>query len=57
LLGKEVRYSGDDMDAFEVQMRKRAPSWSAFDIRMMFQGSQLIQLLMASVPKTPGHAG
>jgi uncharacterized protein YbjT (DUF2867 family) len=38
LLGKEVRYSGDDMDAFEVQMRKRAPSWSAFDIRMMFQG-------------------
>jgi uncharacterized protein YbjT (DUF2867 family) len=38
LLGKEIRYSGDDMDAFEVQMRKRAPSWSAFDIRMMFQG-------------------
>jgi hypothetical protein len=26
------------MDAFEEQMRKRAPSWSAFDIRMMFQG-------------------
>src|ERR1700723_3263623 len=38
LLGKEVRYSGDDMDAFEEQMRKRAPSWSSFDIRMMFQG-------------------
>ena len=38
LLGKEVRYSGDDMDAFEVQMRERAPAWSAFDIRMMFQG-------------------
>ena len=38
LLGKEVRYSGDDMDAFEEQMRKQAPSWSAFDIRMMFQG-------------------
>ena len=38
LLGKEVRYSGDNMDAFEEQMRKRAPSWSAFDIRMMFQG-------------------
>src|SRR6202048_4268905 len=30
LLGKEIRYSGDDMDAFEEQMRKRAPSWSAF---------------------------
>src|ERR1039457_5308594 len=38
LLGREIRYSGDDMDAFEEQMRKRAPSWSAFDIRMMFQG-------------------
>jgi uncharacterized protein YbjT (DUF2867 family) len=38
LLGKEIRYAGNDMDAFEEQMRKRAPSWSAFDIRMMFQG-------------------
>jgi uncharacterized protein YbjT (DUF2867 family) len=38
LLGKEIRYAGDDMDAFEEQMRKRAPSWSAFDIRMMFEG-------------------
>jgi|ERR1035441_6247497 uncharacterized protein YbjT (DUF2867 family) len=38
LLGKDIRYSGDDMDVFEEQMRKRAPSWSAFDIRMMFQG-------------------
>jgi uncharacterized protein YbjT (DUF2867 family) len=38
LLGKEIRYSGDDMDAFEEQMREKAPSWSAFDIRMMFQG-------------------
>jgi uncharacterized protein YbjT (DUF2867 family) len=38
LLGKEIRYAGNEMDAFEEQMRKRAPSWSAFDIRMMFQG-------------------
>jgi uncharacterized protein YbjT (DUF2867 family) len=38
LLGKEIRYAGHDMDAFEEQTRKRAPSWSAFDIRMMFQG-------------------
>ncbi len=38
LLGREVRYPGEDMDAFEQQMRQRAPSWSAFDIRMMFQG-------------------
>jgi uncharacterized protein YbjT (DUF2867 family) len=38
LLGKTIRYTGEDMDAFEEQMRKKAPSWSAFDIRMMFQG-------------------
>ncbi|MGB2627665.1 MAG: NmrA family NAD(P)-binding protein [Candidatus Acidiferrum sp.] len=38
LLGKEIRYTGHDMNAFEEQMRKSAPSWSAFDIRMMFQG-------------------
>jgi uncharacterized protein YbjT (DUF2867 family) len=38
LLGKEIRYAGDNMDAFEEQMRNRAPSWSAFDIRMMFEG-------------------
>jgi hypothetical protein len=38
LLGKEIRYAGHDMDAFEEQMRKRAPSWSAFDVRMMFEG-------------------
>jgi uncharacterized protein YbjT (DUF2867 family) len=38
LLGKEIRYVGDNMDAFEEQMRKRGPSWSAFDIRMMFEG-------------------
>ncbi len=38
VLEREVRYGGNDMDAFEEQMRKSAPSWSAFDMRMMFQG-------------------
>jgi uncharacterized protein YbjT (DUF2867 family) len=38
LLGKEIHYPGDNMDAFEKQMREHAPSWSAFDIRMMFEG-------------------
>jgi uncharacterized protein YbjT (DUF2867 family) len=37
LLGKEIRYPGEDLDSFEEQMRESAPSWSAFDIRMMFQ--------------------
>lgn len=38
LLGKEVRYTGNDFDQWERQMRQRAPGWSAFDLRMMFQG-------------------
>ena len=38
ILGRTVRYAGDDMDAFESSMRQRAPTWSAFDMRMMFQG-------------------
>ena len=37
-LGRTIRYAGHDMDAFEKQTRERATSWSAFDIRMMFQG-------------------
>jgi uncharacterized protein YbjT (DUF2867 family) len=37
-LGKEIKYAGHDMDGFEKQMREKAPAWSAFDIRMMFQG-------------------
>ena len=38
LLGREIHYAGNNMDAFEQQMRQRAPAWSAFDMRMMFQG-------------------
>lgn len=38
LLDKEIKYPGEDMDGFEEQMRQKAPSWSAFDVRMMFQG-------------------
>ncbi len=38
VLGKEVRYGGHDMEAFEAQMRQQVPAWSAFDLRMMMQG-------------------
>ena len=38
VLNKPIEYAGHDMDAFEEQMRQKAPAWSAFDIRMMFQG-------------------
>ena len=38
VLGKEIKYAGDNLDTFEEQMRKYGPCWAAFDIRMMFQG-------------------
>ena len=38
VLGKDIKYAGHNLDMFEEQMRKHAPSWAAFDIRMMFQG-------------------
>jgi uncharacterized protein YbjT (DUF2867 family) len=38
ILGRNVRYNGHNMDAFETAMREHAPAWSAFDIRMMYQG-------------------
>lgn len=38
LLGKEVRYGGEALDAWEEAMRKDATAWMAFDMRMMFQG-------------------
>lgn len=37
-LGKDVHYPGEDFDAYEKQMRQLMPAWSAFDLRMMFQG-------------------
>jgi uncharacterized protein YbjT (DUF2867 family) len=38
LLGKQIKYTGHDFDQWEQQMRKSMPSWSAYDLRMMFQG-------------------
>jgi uncharacterized protein YbjT (DUF2867 family) len=38
LLGKEIKYTGHNFDLWEQGMRARMPSWSAYDLRMMFQG-------------------
>ncbi len=39
LLGREIKYPGNDFDDFEAQMRSTGmPSWSAFDVRVMFEG-------------------
>jgi uncharacterized protein YbjT (DUF2867 family) len=38
LLGKEIKYTGHNFDQWEQNMRAYMPSWSAYDLRMMFQG-------------------
>jgi uncharacterized protein YbjT (DUF2867 family) len=38
LLGRTINYPGEDLDRFEAQLRQHSPAWSAFDLRMMFQG-------------------
>lgn len=40
VLGREVRYGGGNLDAFEKQMRTLAPAWKAFDMRAMFRRYQ-----------------
>ncbi len=40
-LGREVRYGGDDVAAFEAQMAAfGGPSWLAYDMRLMMAGIQ-----------------
>ena len=38
LLNRQIKYTGHNFDQWEQGMRSRMPSWSAFDLRMMFQG-------------------
>jgi uncharacterized protein YbjT (DUF2867 family) len=35
VLGREIRYGGDDLQAFEAQLAGAAPSWMAYDMRLM----------------------
>ncbi|TAN20628.1 MAG: NAD-dependent epimerase/dehydratase family protein [Acidobacteria bacterium] len=38
VLGKPVQYAGHDFDVWEKQLAAFVPAWSAFDLRVMFQG-------------------
>ena len=38
LMDKVIKYTGHNFDQWEQGMRSRMPSWSAYDLRMMFQG-------------------
>jgi uncharacterized protein YbjT (DUF2867 family) len=37
VLGREVRYGGDDLEAFETQAARMMPDWMAHDLRMMLR--------------------
>ncbi|NKI94894.1 NmrA/HSCARG family protein [Rhizobacter sp. SG703] len=40
VLGREIRYGGDDLHAFEAQLATAAPGWMAFDMRLMMSRIQ-----------------
>lgn len=61
LLDREVHYTGHNFDQWEQGMRTRMPSWSAFDLRMMFQGYfdrgfASTETQVARLTKLLGHA-
>jgi len=37
VLGREIRYTGENFEGWEQQMRNVVPGWAAFDFRVMFQ--------------------
>lgn len=39
-LGREVRYAGGDLDAFEKAVKTNAPAWLAYDLRAMMNRYQ-----------------
>jgi hypothetical protein len=36
VLGREIKYAGDDLDAWEQQQLQYLPDWMVFDFRMMY---------------------
>jgi uncharacterized protein YbjT (DUF2867 family) len=61
LLGREIKDAGHDFDQWEQGMRARMPSWSAYDLRMMFQsyfdrGFESTETEVTRLTKLLGHA-
>jgi uncharacterized protein YbjT (DUF2867 family) len=61
LLRREINYTGHNFDQWEQAMRTKMPSWSAFDLRMMFQGYfdrgfESTETEVARLTKLLGHA-
>ena len=61
LLGKEIKYTGHNFDQWEEQMRAVVAGWTAYDLRMMFQGYfdrgfESTETEVARMTKLLGHA-
>lgn len=53
VLGRDIHYAGDDVQAFEAQLLQQGlPGWMAYDLRLMMSGIQQLGQLAA-----PGAAG
>ena len=60
-LGREVRYAGDDLDAWEQQSLQHMPDWMVFDFKLMFDffqknGFTASDEAMARQERVIGHA-
>jgi uncharacterized protein YbjT (DUF2867 family) len=40
VLGRPVRYGGDDLEALEQRLKAFAPSWLAYDMKLMMRRYQ-----------------
>ncbi|MBV8521043.1 MAG: NmrA/HSCARG family protein [Acetobacteraceae bacterium] len=45
VLGREIRYGGDDLEAFENQAARVMPGWKAHDLRLMLRAFQRFGLV------------
>lgn len=41
VLGRTVRYAGDDIGLFETRFQSFAPAWMAYDMRLMMARMQM----------------
>ncbi|HJQ97971.1 MAG TPA: NmrA family NAD(P)-binding protein [Candidatus Polarisedimenticolaceae bacterium] len=60
VLGRPIRYAGDDLDAWEAQAKTALPAWLAFDLRCMYEhfqqdGLEASQKTVAEVTRLLGH--
>jgi uncharacterized protein YbjT (DUF2867 family) len=47
-LKREIRYGGDDVQAFEAQLAQNAPGWLAYDLRLMMNRIQQLGQIPAA---------